>query len=108
VPLIAQGSVRAGFRRFHAGDRGHSLPSPGSPASLSLLPGKTGAFQTPQETRGRPLDAPDRRRAIRKLAVCRTNADAGQEPGKQGEEGGKLCPHSGGYSTTPRYSTLRR
>ena len=32
--------VRARFRRILAGDRGHSLPSPGPPASLSLLPRK--------------------------------------------------------------------
>jgi hypothetical protein len=32
--------IRARFRRFHADDRGHSLPSPGAPASLSLLPGR--------------------------------------------------------------------
>ena len=29
--------IHARFRRVHAGDRGHSLPSPGLPASLSLF-----------------------------------------------------------------------
>ncbi len=33
--------LRARFRHLHSGDRGHSLPSPGPPASLSLLPGKS-------------------------------------------------------------------
>ena len=32
-------SLRARFRRIRAGDRGHSLPSPGPPASLSPSPG---------------------------------------------------------------------
>jgi hypothetical protein len=40
-PLVRQPPtmicIPARFRRIHAGDRGHSLPSPGLPASLSLF-----------------------------------------------------------------------
>ena len=36
---VAPGPRPCRFRRFHAGDRGHSLPSPGPPASLSLFRG---------------------------------------------------------------------
>src|ERR1700720_3765193 len=41
VECVAPVHIPARFRRFHAGDRWHSLPSPGPPASLSLLPGVT-------------------------------------------------------------------